>query len=161
MKVFQGGSLLRPVPGESQTVQVQHEALAFTTHSSVCVQVLAFTTSNDTRHLTNVERRVRKLERLLSDLFPGTDVEDLLTSPNLVQQQVSEIPRQSSMATPDPMIASESVETESQPISEALPKSYDGFDWQEEAINDADLADGMASLSIEPTGTGYLGIVYG
>ena len=42
-------------------------------------------------------------------------------------------------------------------FSEALPDKPDGFDWGEETTNLNDLADGMAPLSIEPTGTGYLG----
>jgi transcriptional regulatory protein GAL4 len=39
-------------------------------------------------------------------------------------------------------------------ISEAVPDEADGFDWQED-VNE--LADGMAALSVEPKGTGYLG----
>lgn len=44
----------------------------------------------------------------------------------------------------------------SESISEVVPAQADGFDWQED-VND--LADGMAALSVEPTGTGYLGMV--
>jgi transcriptional regulatory protein GAL4 len=40
-------------------------------------------------------------------------------------------------------------------IPEAVPNEPDGFDWQED-VND--LADGMAALSVEPKGTGYLGM---
>lgn len=39
-------------------------------------------------------------------------------------------------------------------MTEAMPDESDGFDWQED-INA--LADGMASLSVEPRGAGYLG----
>lgn len=39
-------------------------------------------------------------------------------------------------------------------ISEAVPQEPDGFDWQEDFT---ELTDGMAALSVEPKGTGYLG----
>ncbi|KAF5649172.1 GAL4-transcription factor [Fusarium sp. NRRL 25303] len=39
-------------------------------------------------------------------------------------------------------------------ISDAVPAESDGFDWQEDVD---ELTDGMASLSVEPRGAGYLG----
>lgn len=42
-------------------------------------------------------------------------------------------------------------------MSEAVPRNVDGFDWREEGTTADELADGMASLAIEPAGTGYLG----
>lgn len=46
-------------------------------------------------------------------------------------------------------------------LPEAVPSNADGFNWQEEAANVDSLTDGMAALSVEPTGVGYLGkLVY-
>lgn len=44
---------------------------------------------------------------------------------------------------------------------EALPQEADGFDWKEETGDLDELADGMASLSVEPSGIGYLGSTSG
>jgi transcriptional regulatory protein GAL4 len=38
-----------------------------------------------------------------------------------------------------------------------VPNNADGFNWQEEDANLDSLTDGMAALSVEPTGVGYLG----
>ena len=64
------------------------------------------------------------------------------------------------VAESSPLIATKSGASDILPkntqslISEAVPKEADGFDWQED-VNE--LADGMAALSVEPQGTGYLG----
>lgn len=42
-------------------------------------------------------------------------------------------------------------------LPEAVPSNADGFNWQEEDTNVDSLTDGMAALSVEPTGVGYLG----
>lgn len=42
-------------------------------------------------------------------------------------------------------------------LSEALPDEADGFEWEEQTADLADLMDGMAALSVEPAGIGYLG----
>ena len=52
-------------------------------------------------------------------------------------------------------------EREVTPPYEALPQEADGFDWKEETADVDDLADGMASLSVEPSGIGYLGSTSG
>lgn len=41
--------------------------------------------------------------------------------------------------------------------SETLPREADGFDWTETAVRLSELSDGMAALSINPEGAGYLG----
>jgi len=41
--------------------------------------------------------------------------------------------------------------------AESLPQAADGFDWTENAISLNELADGMAALSVNPEGAGYLG----
>lgn len=40
---------------------------------------------------------------------------------------------------------------------ESLPQAADGFDWTEGAVSLNELADGMAALSVNPEGAGYLG----
>lgn len=42
-------------------------------------------------------------------------------------------------------------------LLEAVPNNADGFNWQEDNISVDGLTDGMAALSVEPTGVGYLG----
>lgn len=46
-------------------------------------------------------------------------------------------------------------------LPEAVPNSADGFNWQETNVAVDALADGMAALSVEPTGVGYLGSTSG
>ena len=45
-------------------------------------------------------------------------------------------------------------------LPEAVPSNADGFNWQEEDNSVDSLTDGMAALSVEPTGVGYLGTHY-
>jgi len=51
----------------------------------------------------------------------------------------------------DPVVPNDPV------LPEAVPNNADGFNWQEEDANVDSLTDGMAALSVEPTGVGYLG----
>jgi transcriptional regulatory protein GAL4 len=44
------------------------------------------------------------------------------------------------------------------PLPEAVPNNVDGFNWHEENVSVEGLTDGMAALSVEPTGVGYLGL---
>ncbi|OAL20819.1 hypothetical protein AYO22_08447 [Fonsecaea multimorphosa] len=46
-------------------------------------------------------------------------------------------------------------------LSESLPDEADGFEWKEDTTELSGLTDGMAALSVEPTGTGYLGSTSG
>lgn len=82
--------------------------------------------------------------------MPDVNIDEALASAAYETRALSS--SHASAASPDrpqlPRQASES-------ISEVVPAQADGFDWQED-VND--LADGMAALSVEPTGTGYLGM---
>jgi hypothetical protein len=40
---------------------------------------------------------------------------------------------------------------------ESLPSEANGFDWMEHELTFERLVDGMAALSVNPTGAGYLG----
>lgn len=99
-----------------------------------------------------MERRLQKLETLFGQLLPDIDIESSLESVDV--------------STSEPPIFDRVVALQTPPIttplrqeewSEALPDEADGFDWREQASEVDDLADGMAALSVEPEGVGYLG----
>ncbi|KIW01439.1 uncharacterized protein PV09_07197 [Verruconis gallopava] len=102
-------------------------------------------------YVTSVENRVKSLERLLHKLHPEMNIEDALLS-------VDDIPVSSPVST-----TNESPEQTSADVvqSEALPLAATGFEWQEVNPLMDGLADGMASLSVDPAGKGYLGSTSG
>ncbi|CRG82890.1 putative transcriptional regulatory protein C139,03 [Talaromyces islandicus] len=108
------------------------------------------------QHLTYVEDRLTAYENALSKLFPGGDLDSVVSS--LLQDQdprsrTSMSPATSSKESPHPRTESR----HSQPAAEAVPQQADGFEWAEREISLGDLADGMAALSIRPEGAGYFG----
>lgn len=110
-------------------------------------------------HLTNVENRLQKLEALFARLLPDVNLEDAL-SQSATSTPTSEHPtaiRQEEIRSLDTV----SHGREETPPYEALPQEADGFDWKEETGDVDELADGMASLSVEPSGIGYLGSTSG
>ncbi|UPX15031.1 uncharacterized protein EKO05_0005498 [Ascochyta rabiei] len=117
-------------------------------------------------YLTSVEKRLQGLEALVAQLLPGVNIDDVLSSPELAQTpslvtgpSTPDILRPSVLSSPQgdssPAVASDPV------LPEAVPNSADGFNWQEEDANVDSLTDGMAALSVEPTGVGYLGSTSG
>lgn len=106
-------------------------------------------------HLTNVENRLQKLEALFARLNPDVDLETALSQ----SDPTSPIAHMAmSLGSEDikPLDLFDQSRQETPPY-EALPQEADGFDWKEETTDVDDLADGMASLSVEPSGIGYLG----
>ncbi|EED13842.1 C6 transcription factor (Gal4), putative [Talaromyces stipitatus ATCC 10500] len=108
------------------------------------------------QHLTYVEDRLSAVETALSKLFPGGDLDSVVSS--LLQDQdphsrKSVSPSVSSKDSPRPRPESK----HSEPAAEAVPQQADGFDWAEREISLGDLSDGMAALSIRPEGAGYFG----
>ncbi|KAI1505182.1 c6 zinc finger domain-containing protein [Biscogniauxia marginata] len=109
-------------------------------------------------YLTSVEKRLQSLENLVAQKLPGLNIDEAIASDNLHS------PGEPSSPTRLPPLHSEEQETPrsatspGNTISEAVPDEADGFDWQED-VNE--LADGMAALSVEPRGTGYLGSTAG
>ncbi|KAL2128544.1 hypothetical protein VTI74DRAFT_9042 [Chaetomium olivicolor] len=105
-------------------------------------------------YLTSVERRLQSLEKLVSERLPDVNIEDALASvqgptPTLESRQ-------------PPAIGSDpSVDEHAEAESEAVPSEADGYDWKEETASVSGLADGMAALTINPTGSGYLGSTAG
>ncbi|KAI1875842.1 uncharacterized protein JN550_002128 [Neoarthrinium moseri] len=111
-------------------------------------------------YLTSVENRLRKLEGLFTKLLPDVNLEEALAS---AHSDTSSSPLPSTYQSKSPIFnPARSPETinhgTGSKISEAVPQESDGFDWQEDS---SELADGMAALSVEPRGTGYLGSTAG
>jgi transcriptional regulatory protein GAL4 len=103
---------------------------------------------------------LQSLETLVTQLLPGVSVDDLLSSPDAVRN-ISLSIAGASESSHVPSVSSpqgSSKSTTNEPgLPEAVPNSADGFNWQEENVALDNLTDGMAALSVEPTGVGYLG----
>ncbi|KAL6709123.1 hypothetical protein ACN47E_001939 [Coniothyrium glycines] len=116
-------------------------------------------------YLTGVEKRLHDLENIISQILPGTNIDDVLSTPELLQRgaqaQHSAIPEISQPLTALSPQGSTNSATNEPVLPEAVPSHVDGFNWQEEDITVESLTDGMAALSVEPTGVGYLGMTSG
>ncbi|EOA87268.1 uncharacterized protein SETTUDRAFT_153995 [Exserohilum turcica Et28A] len=111
-------------------------------------------------YLTSVEKRLHTLESVVTQLVPGVDIEEILASPNV---PATTPPPAQHAPTPEPAISPQGSTKSSShepPLLEAVPNTADGFNWIESANVDG-LIDGMAALSVEPTGVGYLGSTSG
>jgi hypothetical protein len=108
-------------------------------------------------NLTAAEDRVRDLETAIKALFPGVDIETVLSS----TIRSSETLHQNTNLAASPINklspSSREASHEAESTSESLPQAADGFDWTESAVSLNELADGMAALSVNPEGAGYLG----
>lgn len=114
-------------------------------------------------YLTGVEKRLHGLESIVAQLLPGVKIDDLLSSPDLlisapaiVNPRTPEALHAAAALSPQGSVTSAANEPV---LPEAVPNSVDGFNWQEENATVDSLTDGMAALSVEPTGVGYLGAV--
>jgi transcriptional regulatory protein GAL4 len=109
-----------------------------------------------------VEKRLASAEGLLSQLLPGINIDDVLSSPDLAKATLSSAGTavtEAVQTATTPNKSSSSRDTSHEPVlPEAVPSNADGFNWQEENVSVDGLTDGMAALSVEPTGVGYLGI---
>jgi transcriptional regulatory protein GAL4 len=109
-----------------------------------------------------VEKRLASVENLVSQLLPGIDIDDVLSSPDLAKATLTGASPAVSNAintTTASSVSNDNRETSNEPpIPEAVPNNADGFNWQEQNVSVDGLTDGMAALSVEPTGVGYLGI---
>ncbi|KAL5119955.1 hypothetical protein ACEQ8H_002053 [Pleosporales sp. CAS-2024a] len=125
-------------------------------------RIFLFTTDGPS-YLSSVEKRAAKLESLLSQLLPGINIDDAICSPELTKATLAGSVSASSETIPTtPAITCEDRAQASEPIlPEAVPNSADGFNWQEENVSVDGLTDGMAALSVEPSGVGYLGSTSG
>ena len=103
-----------------------------------------------------MEKRLHSLESLVTQLVPGVDIDDLLVSPSLASKSPPKIRLPTPEVALSPEGSTKSISTEPA-LPEAVPNNVDGFNWHEEDVNVDGLTDGMAALSVEPTGVGYLG----
>ncbi|OBT70469.1 hypothetical protein VE03_00270 [Pseudogymnoascus sp. 23342-1-I1] len=116
---------------------------------------------NSNRYVTSLENRVQQLEALFARLFPDGDLESSLfpipsrSSPDL-----------NTWATVEPMEATMGItaspakgkEIASEGSQDDLPILSNGFEWSEQDDDPTNyIADGMAALSVDPQGAGYLG----
>ncbi|SCN99532.1 GAL4-Transcription factor [Fusarium fujikuroi] len=104
-------------------------------------------------YLTKVERRLANLERLFHQLLPDVDINEALVSRG-VEAPVDASQLNTALSPSSNPTSPEAPVQASGAISDAVPAESDGFDWQEDVD---ELTDGMASLSVEPRGAGYLG----
>lgn len=113
------------------------------------------------RYLSSVEKRLINLENLVAQLLPGINIDDVLSSPDLAKATLPiagpAVPRPVQSTTPSDILADTHATVSEPLIPEAVPNDADGFNWQEEDVNVDGLTDGMAALSVEPSGVGYLG----
>ena len=106
-------------------------------------------------NLTAAEDRVRDLETALTSLFPGIDLDTVLSSIHSENSATSSS-RSTTRSAKKPLLDEEGSRNANS-ASESLPRDADGFDWTETAVRLSELSDGMAALSINPEGAGYLG----
>lgn len=95
----------------------------------------------------------------MAQLLPGVNIDDVLASPDLAKTSPS-LPGPLTPEASKTVVSPGGLSSTSQSdpvIPEAVPSSADGFNWQEENVSIDNLTDGMAALSVEPTGVGYLG----
>ena len=113
-------------------------------------------------YLSSVEKRLASVENLVSQLLPGIDLEAVLSSPDLANASLpvaASPPPEAVQAGPSALTPGRSQNAlRESVIPEAVPDDANGFDWQEENVSVDGLTDGMAALSVEPAGVGYLGI---
>jgi transcriptional regulatory protein GAL4 len=93
------------------------------------------------------------VERLFGQLLPDVDINEALASQGVEAPADASQPNASLSPPTNPTSPHSPVQVGGA-ISDAVPAESDGFDWQEDVD---ELTDGMASLSVEPRGAGYLG----
>ncbi|KAK4234591.1 regulatory protein GAL4 [Achaetomium macrosporum] len=104
-------------------------------------------------YLTSVEKRLQSLERLVAERLPEVNIDEVLASPR--------VPTPTAETQQPRHVESDATSGHAETESEAVPTEADGYDWKEAAASVHGLADGMAALKIDPTGSGYLGSTAG
>lgn len=117
---------------------------------------------NSNRYVTSLENRVQQLEALCARLLPDGDVESaLLSVPPLSSPAfnawVTAERRETAMETAASPAKDKEMPSEGTP--DDLPILSNGFEWSEQDDDPTNyIADGMAALSVDPQGAGYLGL---
>lgn len=108
-------------------------------------------------NLNAAESRIRDLEAAFATLIPGIDLEAVLSTVHQDGLSADENVKESGGKRSSTVVKPEQDKATPTPEPEAVPRQADGFDWSESAVSVNDLADGMAALSVNPEGAGYLG----
>ena len=113
-------------------------------------------------YVTSLENRVQQLEALCARLLPDGDVESALlsvpplSSPDFNAWATAER-GETAMETTAPPAKDKEMPSEGTP--DDLPILSNGFEWSERDDDPTNyIADGMAALSVDPQGAGYLGL---
>jgi transcriptional regulatory protein GAL4 len=104
--------------------------------------------------VTALERRLQNLEAKYAELLPSLDIESILTSESTSPGFSSWSLADSGGESSRPRTA-EAVKCEES--SDLLPEASNGFEWVEGEDLTSQLSDGMAALSVDPQGVGFLG----
>lgn len=116
---------------------------------------------NSNRYVTSLENRVQQLEAMFARLFPDGDLESaLFPIPPLSSPDFNTWTTVEPMGTSVEITASLEKEKEipSEGPQDDLPILSNGFEWSEQDDDPTNyIADGMAALSVDPQGAGYLG----
>ena len=133
-------------------VSLQFEGCQIPSDQTVSNVPAALSPVDSNSYLTSVEHRLRRLEALFTELLPEVDIEQALSA-GASSSHTKVLNR-----TSDDYVQGDQPPSEHDGVfPEAVPAEPDGFDWREETSTINELADGMAALSVEPVGTGYLG----
>lgn len=108
-------------------------------------------------NLNAAEGRIRDLEAAFAILLPGIDLDAVLSSIHQDPSSGSKSPQAKHASGKSATVEEEKNRNTPTPEPEAVPRQADGFDWSESSVSLNDLADGMAALSVNPEGAGYLG----
>ncbi|KFZ09424.1 hypothetical protein V502_08758 [Pseudogymnoascus sp. VKM F-4520 (FW-2644)] len=113
---------------------------------------------NSNRYVTSLENRVQQLEALVARLLPDGDVESaLFPIPPLSSPDFNTVePTGGTMEITASLAEEKEMPSEGSP--DDLPILSNGFEWSEQDDDPTNyIADGMAALSVDPQGVGYLG----
>lgn len=113
---------------------------------------------NSNRYVTSLENRVQQLEALVARLLPDGDVESaLFPTPPLSSPDFNTVePTGGTMEITASLEDEKDIPSEGSP--DDLPILSNGFEWSEQDDDPTNyIADGMAALSVDPQGVGYLG----
>ena len=99
-------------------------------------------------NLTAAEDRVHELETAFTSLFPGIDLDTVLSS--IRSGNLDTLLRRTVKQSGTKPLLDKQESHDVGLAAESLPREADGFDWTENVVRLSELSDGMAALSIDP-----------
>lgn len=158
--MFQRSTVLFLLPGTGQDLRLCAEDTEKSTDSRVGTPCIPLKVCYNSRHryVTSLEDRVKKLEAKCAELLPGIDLEKV-TSPEPTTPGYStwELPKASQQWKNTPGAREPCAAPTPGCTDMIFPQVSTGFEWREHGDLTDQLADGMAFLSVNPEGAGYLG----